>query len=62
MLLANTVAAKYKTLLEKRYRMSLPYLYRVHEKPDAESIKGFLNLAHSLGFKSLASHHSVSFG
>ena len=52
MLLANTVAAQYKILLEKRYRISLPYLYRVHEKPDAESIDGFLNLARTLGFAS----------
>ena len=49
MLLANRVAAEHKVKLERQYRMSLPYLYRVHEEPDEESTREFGQFARSLG-------------
>ena len=51
MLLANIVAARHKRTLERKYKMSLPFIYRVHDEPNTEKIKEFAELARSLGCK-----------
>ncbi len=49
MLLANICAAVFHRKLEERHRESLPFVYRVHEEPDEESVMDFASLARSLG-------------
>ncbi|MFC1554412.1 ribonuclease R [candidate division KSB1 bacterium] len=49
MLLANKTAAKHLLLLERENKISLPFLYRVHEGPDELNIKEFSDFAKSLG-------------
>ncbi len=49
MLLANKITAQHKVKLEQPYRMSLPYVYRVHETPDQDNIREFHTLVRSLG-------------
>jgi ribonuclease R len=49
MLLANQTVARHKTVLERNYKTGLPFLYRVHDRPDKDDIRGFWRLAKSLG-------------
>ncbi|MFC1556377.1 ribonuclease R [candidate division KSB1 bacterium] len=49
MLLANQTAAGHLRVLEKHHRTRLPYIYRIHDVPDEESINQFHYLTRSLG-------------
>ncbi len=52
MLLANRVVAQYIGItLRKKVNQTLPFVYRIHEKPDAEKIKNFIEFANALGYE-----------
>ncbi|MFC1477087.1 ribonuclease R [candidate division KSB1 bacterium] len=49
MLLANQTAVLYLKQLQNRHKMSLPFIYRVHDVPDQDDIRSFQELSRSLG-------------
>jgi len=51
MLLANRVTARHCAVCESRYRLSLPYIYRVHAEPDREDLAEFAKLVKAMGYK-----------
>lgn len=52
MLLANETIAKYA------FSMSLPFIYRVHEKPDKEKVKEVLQVIKNMGYD-IKVHHKL---
>ncbi|RKY88910.1 ribonuclease R, partial [candidate division KSB1 bacterium] len=50
MLQANCIAASHILLFERKYQVSLPYIYRVHDKPNRDDIKDFTHLIKVLGY------------
>ena len=51
MLLANQTVARHVSLALARQRKRPPFIYRIHEKPDALKIKEFASFVKALGFK-----------
>ncbi|MCL2039634.1 MAG: VacB/RNase II family 3'-5' exoribonuclease [Bacteroidetes bacterium] len=51
MLLANKQVALHLKKLSKRYKIDLPFIYRIHDKPREEAIKIALEQLKSLGVK-----------
>ena len=50
MLLANKIVARHIKKISKDDQL-LPFVYRIHEKPDPEKMKKFLGLMNALGYK-----------
>jgi ribonuclease R len=50
MLMANKTVAKHITRISGKGK-KLPFIYRVHEKPDSDKIANFENFLNALGFK-----------
>lgn len=52
MLLANRVVAQFIGItLSKKINQTLPFVYRIHEKPDTEKIRNFIEFANALGYE-----------
>lgn len=52
MLLANvTIARHVGKVLQEQYQQSLPFIYRIHEKPDREKMAEFLRLLSAFGYQ-----------
>ncbi|MBN2093689.1 ribonuclease R, partial [candidate division KSB1 bacterium] len=52
MLLANRMVAQYiGVTLRKKNNQTLPFVYRIHEKPDAEKIRNFIEFTNALGYE-----------
>jgi len=49
MLLANRIVAGFVTELERKWKRSVPFLYRVHEKPSPEDVQSLASVLESLG-------------
>mgnify|MGYP005844446627 CR=1 FL=1 len=55
MLLANEIVAKHVgKVLKEKLGYELPFVYRIHEKPDVQSVQQLLQLASAFGFKTEA--------
>ncbi|MBN2367169.1 MAG: ribonuclease R, partial [Calditrichaeota bacterium] len=50
MLMANKTVARHIGLISDKRKL-LPFIYRIHEKPDSEKISNFENFLNALGFK-----------
>jgi ribonuclease R len=51
MLLANeTVARHVGVVMQKQHNQEFPFVYRIHEQPDRESVEEFLQLTRAFGF------------
>ncbi len=52
MLLANRVVAQYIGItLSKQVNQTLPFVYRIHEKPDSVKIQNFIEFVNALGYE-----------
>ena len=49
MLLANRIVAGYVSELERKWKRTVPFLYRVHEKPNSEDVESLAGVLESLG-------------
>ncbi len=58
MLLANKVIATHMQKVMYKNEV-MPFVYRIHDKPDAEKLKNFMIFLKSLGYKNLPSPQSI---
>lgn len=59
-MIESFMLAANETVAEHYNKMHLPFLYRVHEKPDAEKVKGFFEIANTFGISVQGDSKSVT--
>jgi len=50
-LIEDFMIAANETVASHIHNMELPFIYRIHDKPNSEKINDFVNLVHQLGYK-----------
>jgi len=50
-MIEDFMIAANETVASAIYNMSLPFIYRIHDKPNSDKINDFVNLIHQLGYK-----------
>ena len=51
MLIEDFMIAANETVASAIHNMQLPFVYRIHDKPNSDKIDDFMNLVHQLGYK-----------